>query len=88
MSESKDLMGQGPWREVPQVLLRNSLTHKTNVEPPWPLELKVNINTITLNVIYKYIDVRKNYPEQSSQVADWRQVNDVNRGVLAIAKKM
>ena len=44
--------------------------------------LKVGNNTITLNIIYKYTDVRKNYPEQSSQVADWRQVNGVNRGVV------
>ena len=50
--------------------------------------LKVDNNAITLNITYKHTDVRKNYPEQSSQVADWRQVNDVNRGVLAIAKKM
>jgi len=44
--------------------------------------LKVDNNAITLNIMYKYTDVRKNSPEQSSQVADWRQVNGVNRGVV------
>ena len=44
--------------------------------------LKVDNNAITLNITYKHTDVRKNYPEQSSQVADWRQVNGVNRGVV------
>ena len=44
--------------------------------------LKVDDNAIKLNIIYKYSGVRKNYPQQSSQGADWRQVNDVNRGVV------
>jgi len=44
--------------------------------------LKVDDNAIKLNIIYKYTDVRKNYPKQSSQGADWRQVNGVNRGVV------
>ena len=43
--------------------------------------LKVDDNAIKLNILYKYTDVRKNYPEQSSQGADWRQVNGLNRGV-------
>ena len=44
--------------------------------------LKVDNNAITLNIMYKYTDVRKNYPEQSSRVADWGQVNVANRGVV------
>jgi len=32
--------------------------------------LKLDNNTIILNVIYKYTDVRKNYPKQSSQKAN------------------
>ena len=44
--------------------------------------LNVDNNAITLNIMYKYTNVRKNYPEQSSRVADWRQVNDVKRGVV------
>ena len=42
------------------------------------LSLKVDNNTITLNIIDKYTNVRK----QSSRVADWHQVNGVNRGVV------
>ena len=44
--------------------------------------LKVDNNTITFNIIYKYTDVPKNYPERSSRVADLRQVNGVNQGVV------
>ena len=44
--------------------------------------LKVDDNAIKLNIIYKCSGVRKNYPQQSSQGADWRQVNGVNRGVV------
>ena len=46
------------------------------------LSLKVDDNAIKLHIIFKYTDVRKNYPEQSSQGPDWRQVNGVNRGVV------
>ena len=46
------------------------------------LSLKVDDNAISLNIIHRYTDVRKNYPEQSSQVADWRQANAVNWGVV------
>ena len=48
------------------------------------LSLKVDNNNITLNVIDKYTDVRK----QSSRVTDWRQVNGVNRGVVINRQKM
>ena len=43
--------------------------------------LKADNNTITLT-IYKYTDVPQNYPERSSRVAEWRQVNGVNQGVV------
>ena len=31
--------------------------------------------------------MRKNYPAQRFRVADWRQVNGVNRGVVKIGKR-
>ena len=50
---------------------------QTNAKLPQPLEFKGWQYTVTLNIIYKYTDVRKNYPEESSQVAAWSQVNGV-----------
>ena len=50
-------------------------------EARWRYGIRANSNS-------KYTDVRKNYPEQSSQVVDSRQVNGVNRGVCLNSQKV
>ena len=62
---------KNPWEKKPGNVFSKPMLNHLNL---W--SLKVDNNTITLNIIYKYTDVRKNYPEQSSQVADcnWRQM--------------